>query len=99
MAERVVDLLEAVEVEHEQGDLLARAAVTGQGLREAVLEQGAIGEAGELVVERLVLGGRLARLELVDQVDQRFVKERHDQGHGHGGGKRDRPDRAEQLEL
>ena len=32
VAERVVDLLEAVEIEHQQGDLLARAAVAGQRL-------------------------------------------------------------------
>ena len=76
VAERVVDLLEAVEIEHEQGDLLARAAVAGQRLAQAVFEQGAVGEAGELVVQRLVLGARFARLELVDEIDQRFVEER-----------------------
>ena len=79
VAERVVDLLEAVEIEHQQGDLLARAAIAGQRLGEAVLEQGAVGEAGQLVVERLMLGIGLARLELLDEVDERFVEEGHDE--------------------
>ena len=98
VAERVVDLLEAVEIEHQQGDLLARAAIAGQRLGQAILEQGAVGEAGELVVQRLVLGVRLARLELVDQIDQRLVEEGHDEDDRDGRGQRDRPDRAEQLE-
>ena len=56
VAKRVVDLLEAVEVEHQQSDLLARAAIAGEGLGETVLEQRPVGEPGQLVVQRLVLG-------------------------------------------
>jgi len=39
MTENVVDLLEAVEIEHQQRHLLARAAVAGQRLGQPVLQQ------------------------------------------------------------
>ena len=53
--ERVVDLLEAVEVEHQQGE----AAIDRRGALDLVLEPAqqlaAVGDAGEVVVERLVV--------------------------------------------
>ena len=51
--EGVVDLLEAVEVEHEHGQHAVRARRPGEGLVEAVAEQGAVGETGQSVVEGL----------------------------------------------
>ena len=63
VAQSVVDLLEAIEIEHQQGDLLAGAAVSAQRLRQPVLEQGAVGKAGELVVER---GGVAAGMDVLD---------------------------------
>ena len=50
MAQRVVDLLEAVEVEIEQGQPPPGARRDGQGLDQAVLEQAAVGQAGQRVV-------------------------------------------------
>ena len=99
VAERVVDLLEAVEIEHQQRDLLAGAAIAGQRLIEPVLEQGAIGEPGELIVQRLMLGGLLTILQLLHEIEERAIEEGHDQNHGHGRGQRDRPDRAEQFQA
>ena len=54
MAERVVDDLELVEVDEDDRECLARALGAGQGVREAVLEQDAVGEAGKGVVQGLV---------------------------------------------
>jgi hypothetical protein len=54
VAQRVVDLLEAVEVEQEQGQRLALAGRGAQGLGEAVVEQHAIGQTGERIVDRLM---------------------------------------------
>ena len=50
MAEAVVDLLEAVEVEIEQSDPASRPRRHGKRLDQAVLEQAAIGQAGEHIV-------------------------------------------------
>jgi hypothetical protein len=58
--EAVVDLLEAVQVDQEQGDLAGRAAGRGQALVELVAQQFPVRQAGECVVGRLVavpLGG------------------------------------------
>ena len=59
VAERVVDLLEAVEVDQQQRGLLALAAGHDRLMR-AVAQERAVGQAGERVVQRLVLrpGGR-----------------------------------------
>ncbi len=53
MAERVVDALEAVEVEAEHGEALA-APQALQRLLQLLAEQGAVGEVGERVVARKV---------------------------------------------
>ncbi len=66
-AERLVDLLEAVDVQEQHGDLFAVALGTRQGQPQEVGEQRAVGQAGEVVVvlepqhgvagvERLALG-------------------------------------------
>ena len=51
MAQGVVDVLEAVEVEQEHGDHAALAASMGQLLAEPVMQQGAVGQPGEPVVQ------------------------------------------------
>ena len=51
MAQRVVDVLEAVEVEQQHRDHAALAAGAGQLLAEPVVQQGAVGQAGEQIVQ------------------------------------------------
>ena len=55
MAQEIVDLLEAVQVEIEQGQAAPGARRDGQGLDQAVLEQAAVGQAGQRVVVRQML--------------------------------------------
>jgi hypothetical protein len=54
VAEPVVDVLEAVEVAEQDRDAVAVAADARRRLPEAILEQRAVREAGELVVQRLM---------------------------------------------
>src|SRR5205823_834124 len=53
VAERVVDLLEAVEVDEQYAERRAGAFRAGERLVEAVAEERTVGEAREAVVERL----------------------------------------------
>ena len=62
MAERVVDVLEAVEIEIEERQPRALAPRLDQRPVEAVVEERAVGEAGQRIVEGEVLRLRLARL-------------------------------------
>jgi len=55
MAEGVVDLLEAVEV-HQQDRNRAVAATRAQGVLQQTVEQRPVGEAGQRIAHRLVLG-------------------------------------------
>ena len=57
VAERVVDLLEVIEVDQHHGRGHVRAAAGGDRLLDAVAEERAVGQAGERVVQRLVLLG------------------------------------------
>ena len=66
VAEGVVDVLEAVEVEHEDGDAALVAGGESDGLGDAVLEEGAIGEAGEAVVEGEVVDAGFGLLAVGD---------------------------------
>ena len=50
VAERVVDVLEVIEVEQQQPDLVAGAARAGERGVEPVVEQRPVGQAGEAVV-------------------------------------------------
>ena len=52
MAQRVVDVLEAVEVEQQDRDQATLAARARQLLAEPVAQQGAVGQAGEQIVQR-----------------------------------------------
>ena len=54
VAERVVDLLEPVQVHEQHRDVLAMALGSRQRLTHSVVEEDAVGQAGERVVERLV---------------------------------------------
>ena len=74
--ERVVDVLEAVEVEQHHRDLLllvrvaaARAPGAGQRLGQPVVEQRAVGQAGERVVQGQLRDPRLRRLALGDVLE------------------------------
>ena len=61
MAQRIVDLLEVVEINQEQGGLRSRAAGALHGVGEPVLKEPAIGQAGQLVMQ----GEMLVVLDLV----------------------------------
>ena len=60
VAEAVVDVLEAVEVEAEDGEGGAALADAGEGRVEVLPEGLAVGEAGQRVVQRVVAGALLA---------------------------------------
>ena len=62
VAERVVDRLEAVDVEQQHRDAEAEALGAAEGVLDAVEEQRAVGQAGERVVQRLVAHDRLRAL-------------------------------------
>jgi hypothetical protein len=67
VAERVVDELEAVDVEEEDRDgARAAAHAPAQREREAVAEQRAVGQPGQLVVQRAVGQVELGRPALGD---------------------------------
>ena len=55
VAERVVDLLEAVEVDHQHGELRGLARGELDRLVHAVVEEHAVGQFGDVVVQRRVL--------------------------------------------
>ena len=65
VAEAVVDGLEVVEVDEQHRQRPAEAAACAQRVLDAVEEQGAVGEAGQRVVERLVAQLVLERLRPV----------------------------------
>ena len=62
MAERVVDHLEAVEVEEQHGDHLATARALLERVREALVEQRAVREIGERVVTGVMARAGFRRL-------------------------------------
>ncbi len=63
MAERVVDLLEAIEVDVEDDDALAGRRATRCALLEHPLEVHAIRQLGQKVMQRIVLDARARRFE------------------------------------
>ncbi len=69
MAEAVVDVLEVVDVQEQDGHGQLAAALGDEGVLDAVAEQRAVRQAGERVVERLVLEFGLERLALADIAD------------------------------
>ena len=71
VAERVVDELEAVDVEHEDRDVDALALPAGQRLREPVERERAVRQARERVVQRGVPRHLLPAVALDGDDDQR----------------------------
>ena len=51
LSEGVVDRLEALDIEHDQREHAGAAAGCVQRLRQAVLEQGPVGQLGERIVQ------------------------------------------------
>ena len=70
VAEPVVDGLEAIEVEDEDGDRSRGALALGEGVGEAVSEQRPVGQARQRVVEIRMGEGLLGRLVLVLVVEK-----------------------------
>jgi len=70
VAERVVDLLELVEVEHRDGDLPARALRLGQRHAEAVVEEIAVRQSRQVVVVGHVEDRFLRAFDVRDVVEQ-----------------------------
>jgi hypothetical protein len=66
VAERVVDVLEVVEVDEEHRDLALGALRVGDGMREAVLQQRAVRQPREVVVVGQVLDPLLDHLAVGD---------------------------------
>ena len=66
VAERIVDVLEAVEVEEQHRELAAPAMRAGDRLSDAVGQQRAIGQAGQRVVVRHVHDALVGEAPLLD---------------------------------
>ena len=66
VAERVVDVLEAIEVEQKDAKHRLVAARAEQRLPQTVAEQRAVGQSGQRIVQRLVLQRVGVRLALGD---------------------------------
>ena len=66
VAEAVIDRLEVVEIDEDHRELAVVAPAARERQRQAILEQRPVGEAGELVVERLVAELVLERHALGD---------------------------------
>ena len=78
--ERVVDLLELVQVQHQDDRLRARARRRGQGLPGPVHEQGAVRQPGERVVHRLLLDRAAVPPLHHPQQAEREQRDREDRG-------------------
>ena len=96
VAERVVDLLEVVEVHDHHGEAAVAALGGAHALLDAVAEQHAVRQAGERVVQRLVLlGDRLAAAAVDGQ--QRQEQQRQDGEREVGGDHEDRREAEQQA--
>jgi hypothetical protein len=71
MAVGVVDLLEAVEVEAEEGGLVILRGRQGEGVAEPGLDPGAVGDTGEEIVVCLVEETLVELLALCDVLEER----------------------------
>ena len=93
-ADRIVDLLEAVEIDHQhrRPDLRVGAG-KGEGRLHAVDEQFAVGQAGEIVVHRVEQQPLFGLLEIGD------VGERADQAHHFAVGADHRPRLQREPEI
>ena len=73
VAQRVVDVLEVIDVDHDQAEHLAQQLRRADRLLEPVLEQGAVGQVGQGVLEgqgldRLGLAAAVG--DVLEQIDQ-----------------------------
>ena len=93
VAERVVDLLEVVEIHDHHDRVLAVAAASADGLIDAVAEQLAVRQAGERVVQRLVLLRDRLAAAAVDGEDRQ--EEQRDRRQREVGGEHDDRRQAE----
>lgn len=76
MPQRVVDVLEAVDIHVQQGDLLGISGQRAECLAGAVAEQVKVGQAGQVVVERQgfhLLFGTSSLADFTDQLDIRLL--------------------------
>ena len=94
VAERVVDLLEVVEVDQHHGRGDVRAAAGGDRLLDAVAEERAVGQAGQRVVQRLVLLGDRRAPAAVDGEERQ--QQQQQRGQAELGGQHDDGREAEQ---
>ena len=79
VAERVVDLLEAVEIDQQQREALAVAALARERVLDAVAQQHAVGETGERIVMRHVgdlVGAALALGDVGEGAQETAVRQR-----------------------
>ena len=81
VAEGVVDMLEMVEVEDVRGDRLALLEA-GQGLLQPFVQQHAVGQAGERVVQCQVTGAIGQMQHVIDVLAERGPVERLEQERG-----------------
>ena len=98
VAERIVDGLEAVEVDVEQRDPAALALRGEEGALQPILEQGAVGEAGQPVVEGEELRMVLARLQLARCAAQASQEEPQHAGAEHRTAQQRRAGLADQRQ-
>ncbi len=85
VAQGVVDVLEAVEVEQQDAHPRALSAGGGDRLLGAVVEEHAVGQVGEPVVQRLVLAEPGVAARPVDR-EQGHDEQRHEEQAVHRGG-------------
>ena len=92
VAEAVVDVLEAIQVEEEDGAVPVGAPGVRDGHRGPVLEEGAVGEPGELVVVGAVLelGAALHQAHQVGDDEQREGRREGDRRAGRTSARADR---------
>ena len=69
VSERVVDPLEPVEIEQDHGHVLMTAPTPFERMMQTIAKEDAIGEAGQLIVKRLLDELRLHALALGDVLD------------------------------
>ncbi len=75
MAERIVDLLEAIEVQQENGERLLQAALPRRGFLDFLDQSGAVGQSGQRIMVRQksnALLGFLAFGDVLDDGDNAF---------------------------
>ena len=82
MAERVVDVLEPIEVEKEDPEHVLVAPGGQQGLPKPVAEEAPVGKSGQRVVERLILESVGVRLALGDVAHCRYEQVARPDPHG-----------------